>query len=149
MIASETLQERSGAVDIDGRSHSANVLLYPSYGAGGAHPEQQKAEQVTMTSQKFLDMAYDGLEDRNLAKMIIALRTADYIDLLPQMLDKLDVANRANPHYLGWARHSYKDFLQATPQQHESDCRTLSVIRRDNPCSEGAFRWSARERGLE
>ena len=27
------------------------------------------------------------------------------------MLKKLDEANRANPHYLGWARHSYNDYL--------------------------------------
>ena len=30
--------------------------------------------------------------------------------LLPQMLKKLDDANRANPHYLGWASHSYSDY---------------------------------------
>jgi hypothetical protein len=56
-------------------------------------------------------MAYDGLSDRNLAKMAIALRTPDYGDLLPQMLRALDDANRANPRYLGWARHSYNDVV--------------------------------------
>jgi hypothetical protein len=45
--------------------------------------------------------------------MVVALRTADYGDLLPQMLGKLDDANRSNSHYLGWARHSYNDTLQA------------------------------------
>jgi hypothetical protein len=53
------------------------------------------------------------LEDRNLAKMGIALRTPDYGELLPQMLKKLDDTNRANPYYLGWARHSYTDTLMA------------------------------------
>jgi hypothetical protein len=57
-------------------------------------------------------MAYEGLPDRNLAKMAIALRTPDYGELLPQMLQKLDDANRANPHYLGWARHSYNNSLK-------------------------------------
>ena len=57
-------------------------------------------------------MAYQGLTEPNLAKMAIALRTPDYLDLLPQMLQKLDEANRANPHYLGWARHSYNDTLK-------------------------------------
>jgi hypothetical protein len=74
---------------------------------------QQKAEQVERTSQKDLDMAYEGLKDRGLAQMVVALRTADYGDLLPQMLGKLDDANRSNSHYLGWARHSYNDTLQA------------------------------------
>ena len=74
----------------------------------------QKAEQVRKSSQKDIDMAYDGLKDRNLAKMIIALRTADYGDLLPEMLRKLDDANHGDANYLGWARHSYNDNLSAT-----------------------------------
>jgi hypothetical protein len=45
--------------------------------------------------------------------MVIALRTPDYGELIPQMLTNLDDANRANPHYLGWARHSYNDYLDA------------------------------------
>jgi hypothetical protein len=73
----------------------------------------QKAEKVEKASQKFIDMAYDGLTDPDLAKMVIALRTPDYGDLLPQMLKTLDDANRANPHYLGWARHSYNDSLNS------------------------------------
>ena len=58
-------------------------------------------------------MAYDGLQDGNLAKMAITPRTADYDDLLPQMFEKLDDANHANPHYPGWARHSCNDALPA------------------------------------
>jgi hypothetical protein len=85
-------------------------LSNPQDGTGA----DQKAEQVERVSQKDLDMAYEGLRDRNLAKMVVALRTADYDELLPQMLGKLDNANRSNPHYLGWARHSYNDTLQAT-----------------------------------
>jgi hypothetical protein len=54
-------------------------------------------------------MAYDGLGDGNLAKMLIALRTPDY----GEMLKDLDDGNHANPHYLGWARHSYNDSLLA------------------------------------
>ena len=61
----------------------------------------QKAEQVEKASQNYLDMAFKGLGDSSLAKMAIALRTADYGDLLPLMLKKLDDANQANPHYLG------------------------------------------------
>ena len=75
---------------------------------------EQKAEQVEKASQNYLDIAFKGLGDSNLARMAIALRTADYGDLLPLMLKKLDDANQANPHYLGWARHSYNDVRQST-----------------------------------
>jgi hypothetical protein len=85
-------------------------LTNPQDGTGA----EQKAEQVEKTSQKDLDMAYEGLRDRSLAKMVVALRTADYGELLPQMLRELDGANGSNPHYLGWARHSYNDTLQGT-----------------------------------
>ena len=56
-------------------------------------------------------MAYDGLHESNLAGMIIGLRTPDYLDQMPQMFKALDEANHANPHYLGWAHHSYNDSL--------------------------------------
>lgn len=75
---------------------------------------ERKAGQVVKTSQKDLDMAYEGLNERNLGKMAIALRTADYGDLLPQILKALEEANHPNFHYLGWARHSYNDTLPAT-----------------------------------
>jgi len=74
---------------------------------------EKKTEKLRTASQKFLDMAYEGLGDPNLAKMVIALRTPDYGELLPQMLKTLDEANRTNPHYVGWARHSYSDSLKS------------------------------------
>jgi hypothetical protein len=72
---------------------------------------EQKATKVADLSRNFLNMAYDGLGGQDVAKMSIALRTPDYGDLLPRMLTRLDDANGANPHYLGWARHSYNDVL--------------------------------------
>ncbi len=90
------------------------LMMYELSNPQDGTTAEHKADQVEKTSQKDLDMAYEGLTDRNLAKMVIALRTADYGDLLPQMLTKLDNANHTNPHYLGWARHSYNDTLQAT-----------------------------------
>jgi len=89
------------------------LMMYELSSPGDGESVEQKAEKVQTASQKFLDMAYDGLGDRNLAKMVIAMRTPDYGEMLPQMLKKLDDANRANPHYLGWARHSYNDYLLA------------------------------------
>jgi hypothetical protein len=57
-------------------------------------------------------MACDGLTGRGLAEMAIALRTPDYGELLQRGLEKLDEENGANPHDLGWARHSYNDVLE-------------------------------------
>jgi hypothetical protein len=89
------------------------LMMYELSSPGDGETPEQQADKAVKTSQKFLDMAYDGLDGRNLAKMAIALRTPDYGGLLPQMLKKLDDANRANPHCLGWARHSYNDYLNA------------------------------------
>jgi len=89
------------------------LMMYELSSPDDGKTADQKAEVAEKNSKKFLDMAYDGLSDRNLAKMAIALRTPDYGALLPKMLGKLDESNGANPHYLGWARHSYNDTLQA------------------------------------
>jgi RimJ/RimL family protein N-acetyltransferase len=57
-------------------------------------------------------MAYDGLHDEGLAQMVIGLRTPDYGEWLPRMLEVLDAANGNDPHYLGWAQHSYNDVVE-------------------------------------
>jgi hypothetical protein len=89
------------------------LMMYELSSPEDGKTADQEAEVAAKNSKKFLDMAYGGLDDRNLAKMAIALRTPDYQTLLPQMLQKLDESNGANPHYVGWARHSYNDTLQA------------------------------------
>jgi len=89
------------------------LMMYELSSPNDGETPEQKADKAAQASQKFLAMAYEGLNDLNLAKMAIALRTPDYGELLPQMLNALDQANRANPHYLGWARHSYNDHLNA------------------------------------
>ena len=91
------------------------LMMYELSSPGDGESAEQKAAKVEKASQKFFDLAYDGLSDRNLARMAIALRTPDYGELLPQILKKLDDSNRANPHYLGWARHAYNDTLKAAP----------------------------------
>jgi hypothetical protein len=55
------------------------------------------------------------LDNEGVAKIVIALRTPDYGPLLPRMLAVLEETNRANPRYLGWARHSYNDTLGSAP----------------------------------
>ena len=88
------------------------LMLYEVSSPNDGDTPSQQEEKIRAASQKFLDTAYEGLNDPNLAKLIIALRTPDYGPLLPQMLKTLDNANRAKPHYAGWARHSYNDYLK-------------------------------------
>lgn len=89
------------------------LMLYELSSPNDEKTFEQKKEKLQTESRKFLDMAYANLPDPNLAKMVIALRTSDYGELLPRMLGSLDEANRSNPHYAGWARHSYNDYLKA------------------------------------
>ena len=89
------------------------LMMYELSSPNDGTSAEKKSETVRESSKKFLDMAYEGLGDARLAKMAIGLRTPDYEKLLPKMLQTLDEANRANSHYLGWARHSYNDTLQA------------------------------------
>jgi hypothetical protein len=89
------------------------LMLYELSSPNDGESAETKTEKLRAASQKFLAMAYDGLGDSNLAKMVIALRTPDYGALLPGMLKTLDDANHSNPHYQGWARHSYNDSLDA------------------------------------
>jgi hypothetical protein len=88
------------------------LMLYELSNPQDGKSTAQKAGQVEISSQKYLAMAYDGLKDVNKTKMVIALRTADYDNLLPQMLRKIEDANRTNFHFLGWASHSYNDTLK-------------------------------------
>jgi hypothetical protein len=88
------------------------LMMYELSSPRDGDTPAQQAEKAVSNSQKFLNMAYEGLSGTNLAKMVIALRTSDYLDHLPEMLKAQDDANRSNPHYLGWARHSYNDILK-------------------------------------
>ncbi len=92
---------------------SVTLMMYELSSPDDGQGAEQKAEKAAEASAKFLDMAYDGLAGQGLARMAIALRTPDYRELLPEMLEKLDATNRGDPHYLGWARHSYNDTLPA------------------------------------
>jgi len=87
------------------------LMLYEVSSPTDGDSVEAKAEKLKTTSQKFMTMAYEGLRDPNLAKMVIGLRTPDYADQLPGMFKVLDEANRADSHYLGWAHHAYNDLL--------------------------------------
>jgi hypothetical protein len=88
------------------------LMLYELNDAQGNGSFEEKAATLRAASRRFLDMAYGGLHDSGLAQMVIGLRTPDYGDLLPRMLENLDEANGDNTHYLGWARHSYNDVAE-------------------------------------
>jgi hypothetical protein len=86
------------------------LMMYELSSPNDGDSVEKKKEKVRSASAKFLEMAYDGLGQERVAKMVIGLRTPDYGDLLPEMLKTLDDANRGT-HYAGWARHSYNDTL--------------------------------------
>lgn len=85
------------------------LMLYDVSSPSDGDSTQRKTGKIQFASQKYLAMAYDGLSGAKLATIIIGLRTPDYGQLLPDMLRSVDQANSSNPHYAGWARHSYND----------------------------------------
>jgi len=87
------------------------LMLYELSSPNDGQNADAKAAKLKNESQRYLQMAADGLDAAQLAKIAIGLRTPDYGNLLPQMLQVLDQANRTNPLYGGWARHSYNDVL--------------------------------------
>jgi hypothetical protein len=87
------------------------LMLYEVSGPRDGKSAAEKRQKLHGMSREALDMAYRGLTEPDLGTMAIALRTADYGDLLQAMLQALDEANGSNPHYRGWARHSYNDTL--------------------------------------
>jgi hypothetical protein len=84
-------------------------MLYELSSPSDGETVEQNTEKLSTSSRNYLAMAYEGLNDSKCARMAIALRTPDYEALLPRMLQTLDEVNAGNPHYLGWARHSYND----------------------------------------
>jgi hypothetical protein len=90
------------------------LMLYEVSRANDGESVQKKTETIQAVSGKFLETAYAGLHGGGLAKMVIGLRTPDYQQLLPDMLTAVEAANDTNPHYAGWAWHSYNDSLKNT-----------------------------------
>lgn len=105
-----SLEERSSLLHALPR---LTLMLYELSSPTDGSSSADKAAKLRTASRSFLDMAYAGLPATGLATMVIALRTPDYGELLPQMLKTLDAAYAKEPHYQGWARHSYNDTLSA------------------------------------
>jgi hypothetical protein len=84
------------------------LMLYQLSSPGSADQEGK----LRQASQQYMDMAFQGISGSNLAQLAIGLRTPDYGQQLPEMLKVLQDVLGANPHYLGWAWHSYNDVAQ-------------------------------------
>ena len=87
------------------------LMLYELGAGARSHADVSKAEELRAASLNYLAMGYAGLPSAGLAALAIGLRTPDYGTELPTMLAALDEANRANPHYRGWAQHAYNDVM--------------------------------------
>jgi hypothetical protein len=88
------------------------LMLYELSSPADGQSTAAQEDKLRQTSTKFMDAAYQGLSGTNLAKLAIGLRTADYQQQLPDMLKVVQDALAANPHFLGWAWHSYNDVTE-------------------------------------
>lgn len=90
------------------------LMLYELSNPGDGDSPASQADKLRQASEKYFNMAYDGLSGSHLARMTIGLRTPDYENRLPDMLKILEQTSRSDPHYLGWAWHSYNDAVPTT-----------------------------------
>jgi hypothetical protein len=89
------------------------LMLYELSSPGDGQSTAAQADKVRQAGTKFMEAAYQGINGDNLAKLAIGLRTADYQQQLPDMLKVVQDTLSANPHFLGWAWHSYNDVTEA------------------------------------
>jgi hypothetical protein len=85
------------------------LMLYELSSPSDGESTAAQADKLRQAGEKYMEMAYQGLNGANLAKLAIGLRTPDYQQQLPNMLKVIQDALTGNPHYLGWAWHSYND----------------------------------------
>jgi hypothetical protein len=85
------------------------LMLYELSNPSDGQSTAAQADKLRQASQNYFNMAYQGLSEAHLAKMAIGLRTPDYQSQLPNMLKAVQQDLSNNPHYLGWAWHSYND----------------------------------------
>jgi hypothetical protein len=88
-------------------------MLYELSSPGDGQSTAAKKDKLRQASAQYMDAAYQGLSGNSLAKLAIGLRTADYQQQLPDMLRLVQDTLAANPHFLGWAWHSYNDVTDA------------------------------------
>jgi hypothetical protein len=92
------------------------LMLYELSSPNDGQSSAAQAGKLRQASENYMQMAYQGLSEGNVAKLAIGLRTPDYGQQLADMLKVVQNALSANPHYLGWAWHSYNDVAQLSNQ---------------------------------
>ena len=85
------------------------LMLYQLSSPNDGGSSTAQADKLRKASENYVQMAYQGLSGGSLAKLGIGLRTPDYGQQLSAMLKLVQDALSGNPHYLGWAWHSYND----------------------------------------
>jgi hypothetical protein len=85
------------------------LMLYELSNPSDESSTTVHADKLRQASENYFNMAYQGLSETHLVKMAIGLRTPDYESQLPNMLKTVQQDLSSNPHYLGWAWHSYND----------------------------------------
>jgi hypothetical protein len=88
------------------------LMLYQLSSPNDGESSTAQADKLRKASENYMQMAYQGLSGGSLAKLGIGLRTPDYGQQLSAMLKLVQDALSGNPHYLGWAWHSYNDVAQ-------------------------------------
>ncbi len=89
------------------------LMLYELSSPADGQSTAAQADKLRQAGTKSMEEAYQGLNGTNLAKLAIGLRSADYQQQLPDMLKAVQGALAQNPHFLGWAWHSYNDETEA------------------------------------
>jgi hypothetical protein len=89
------------------------TLMLELSSPGDGQSTAAQADTLRQAGTKYMEEAYQGLNGTNLAKLAIGLRSADYQQQLPGMLKAVQGALAQNPHFLGWAWHSYNDETEA------------------------------------
>jgi hypothetical protein len=108
VLKADAEQRRAMLTSVD----RVTLMLYELSSAEDGKATAVKMAKLRKAAERYAQMAYEGIGDApGVAKMAIGLRTPDYGEELPEMLKSLDEAQPGGAHYLGWARHSYNDWL--------------------------------------
>ncbi|MDR3406835.1 MAG: hypothetical protein P4L99_30400 [Chthoniobacter sp.] len=107
LLKSDATQRQALLTSVD----RVTLMLYELSSPDDGKSDESKVLKLQHAAERYLAMAYEGLTEPKLAGMVIALRTPDYRERLPEMLKTLDERQSANPRYLGWALHAYNDHV--------------------------------------
>ena len=108
LLKGDATQRRDLLTSVD----RVTLMLYELSSPDDGKSDASKEAKLQGAAERYLAMAYAGLDEPKLAGMVIGLRTADYREQLPAMLKSVEVHQGPQAHYLGWARHCYNDLLK-------------------------------------